>query len=190
MLFTTSPASSFLAGSKHTLGYRGAPPLFPFSQGPSHCVNEARTPEARAGFIGVGVEVGKRQGEPAPPCVLCLRLIPRTSPQHRSPALHSQDWRVVSEMPPGGDGDSGEKELWAEVYGSFCLGCHTPVTGRVLRGRRGPPNLGRELSLGVTTYPSSSETRNFLLLAKSLDNHFGCCLVSFQKEMKSQWVVN
>lgn len=101
MLFTTSPASSFLAGSKHTLGYHGAPlgePSFiPFLQGPSHCVNEARTTEVRGSFIGVGVEgVGKPQGEPAPPCVLCLRLIPRTSPQHRSPALHSQDWRVVS----------------------------------------------------------------------------------------------
>lgn len=51
------PCFLLLAGSKHTLGYHGAPPpLFPFSQGPSHCVNEARTPEARAGFIGVGVE--------------------------------------------------------------------------------------------------------------------------------------
>lgn len=83
-------------------------------------------------------EVGKPQGEPAPPCVLCLRLIPRTSPQHRSPALHSQDWRVVSEMPPGGDGDSGEKGLRAAVYGSFCLGCHTPVMVSPERKKRAP----------------------------------------------------
>ena len=92
-------------------------------------------------------------------------------------------------MPPGGDGDSGEKGLRAEVYGSFCLGCHTPVTVSPER-RRGPLNLGRELSLGVTTYASSSETRNFLLLARSLGNHSGCCVVSFQKEIKSQWAVD
>lgn len=132
-------------------------------------------------------EVGKPQGEPAPPCVLCLRLIPRT-PHSTGPQPFTARTGGWCQRCPLVVMETGEKGLRAEVYGNFCLGCHTPVT--VLRGRRGPPNLGRELSLGVTTYASSSETRNFLLLARSLGNHSGCCVVSFQKEMKSQWAVD
>ena len=65
----------------------------------------------------------------------------------------SQDWRVVSEMPPGGDGDSGEKGLRAEVYGSFCLGCHTPVTVSPERKKRAPKS-GKGIIFGHKPFPS------------------------------------
>lgn len=50
---------------------------------------------------------------------------------------------------------------------------------RVSPERKRSPVLG--LSLGVTTYPSSSETRNILLLAKSLGNHSMCFVVLISK---------
>lgn len=52
------------------------------------------------------------------------------------------------------------------------------------------PRSGERLSLGVTTNPSSLETRNIWLLAKSLSSCSVYFVVSFQKEMKSQWPGN
>ena len=98
--------------------------------GPSHCVNEARTSEARAGFIGEGMEeVGKpRESQHLP--VSFASESAQGPPHNTGPqpfTARTGGW--CQEMPPGGDGDSGEKELLAEVNGSFCLGFHTSVTG-------------------------------------------------------------
>lgn len=89
-------------------------------------------------------------------------------------------------MSPGGVGDTGRKELGAEVWWKFPsqeISFPHPSDRVSPEGNQRTPKPGEGIVFEVTTYPSSSGTRNILLLAKSLGNHSMCFV-------KSQWAVN
>lgn len=140
MLFMTSPAFYFVAGSKLTLDYDGT-----FSGGtfPSphsgrtpRYIHEAWTPLVTAGFIGVRVEgYGQTPGKArtvqscTSPCPLCPRLLLRTGevwPPHNTGPTLRQSWAFAARLEDGVRGatwwswrHTRGKELGAEVQGSL-----------------------------------------------------------------------
>lgn len=132
MLLTTEPCFLSLAGSNTLLvvlgGSSGRTLLYPVLAGaPLIVLIRQDTRGVKALWVGVEGWASPRESQHLP---VSLASDSSQGPPHSTAVPLPFTARTGGWCPPGGDdGDSGEKELRPEVDGSFCLGCHTPVTG-------------------------------------------------------------